>query len=573
MAKRKKETWNSNIGAILAVAGGAVGLGNFLRFPGQVAQYGGGAFMLAYFISLILIGLPLCWAEWTIGRHAGKLGFHSCPGVLNAIWNHRFAKYAGVIGVCIPLVIYMYYIYIASWCFGYAFNYALGNFHFDSTAQAVGFWEGFVGIKENGSAFGFTSNRVGFFLIAVFLIDFFIIYRGVTKGIEAFCKYAMPSLLVMSLIVLVRVLTLGTPDVATPHNNINNGLGFLWNPNKITLQAQDGDHWHDLESIIGPAALAEAQERVAADTTLRLQEKTVLDQLQRPKLWLAAASQVFFSLTVGFGVILTYASYLKRNDDVVLSGLSAVSANEFAEVALGGLISVPAGFAFLGAAGLAGQSSFGLGFHVLPMVFSSMPLGNLFGFTFFSLLSLSAIASTLAMLQPGIAFLEEGMEIGRKRSAALLVLICGIGCAFVVYFSKDVKALDTLDFWIGSFLIFLIATINSFIYGWGFGAQRILKEAKRGACFPIPKIFGFIIKYISPFALLSIAILWFILDVLGIGAQGLDHHIAELTGTSTQAPNPVAWFSVVLILFILTFLMLIASRAQHYKDFQKKAAK
>src|SRR5690606_18506993 len=141
------------------------------------------------------------------------------------------------------------------------------------------------------------------------------------------------------------------------------------------------------------------------------------------------------------------------------------------------------------------------------------------------------------------------------------------------YFSKDVAALDTLDFWVGSFLIFLIATINSFIYGWGFGAQRILKESKRGACFPIPKIFGFIIKYISPFALLSIALLWLVLDVLGIGAQGLDRHIAELVGTPTQAPNAVAWLSVSFILILLSFLVLIASRAQHYKDFQKKAAK
>jgi hypothetical protein len=77
-----KDAWNSRLGVILAVAGSAVGLGNFLRFPGQAAEYGGGAFMLAYFVAFLLIGLPICWAEWTMGRQGGRLGFNSCPGIL-----------------------------------------------------------------------------------------------------------------------------------------------------------------------------------------------------------------------------------------------------------------------------------------------------------------------------------------------------------------------------------------------------------------------------------------------------------------------------------------------------------
>jgi SNF family Na+-dependent transporter len=85
MVERIKESWNSRLGVILAVAGSAVGLGNFLRFPGQAAEYGGGAFMLAYFISFILIGLPICWAEWIMGRHGGQAGFNSCPGIFNYI--------------------------------------------------------------------------------------------------------------------------------------------------------------------------------------------------------------------------------------------------------------------------------------------------------------------------------------------------------------------------------------------------------------------------------------------------------------------------------------------------------
>ena len=108
----KKDSWNSHLGVILAVSGSAVGLGNFLRFPGQAAQNGGGAFMLAYFISFLIIGLPICWAEWTMGRYGGQRGFNSCPGILNAVWSHPAAKYLGVIGVIIPIIIYMYYVYM-----------------------------------------------------------------------------------------------------------------------------------------------------------------------------------------------------------------------------------------------------------------------------------------------------------------------------------------------------------------------------------------------------------------------------------------------------------------------------
>ena len=83
-----KEQWATRIGVILAVAGSAVGLGNFLRFPGNAAQNGGGAFMLPYFISLLVLGIPLCWAEWTMGRYGGTRGFNSAPGIFSVIWRN-----------------------------------------------------------------------------------------------------------------------------------------------------------------------------------------------------------------------------------------------------------------------------------------------------------------------------------------------------------------------------------------------------------------------------------------------------------------------------------------------------
>ncbi len=568
-----KESWNSRIGVILAVSGSAVGLGNFLRFPGQAAQYGGGAFMLAYLISFLIIGLPICWAEWTMGRYGGQRGFNSAPGILNAIWRHPAAKYLGIIGVIIPIIIYMYYVYIEAWCLGYAVNFIVGNMEFDAVEEVGEFWGNFIGIEANGGAFGFSIRHVGIYLLFVFILNFFLIYRGIAKGIELFCKYAMPTLLILALIVLVRVLTLGAPDSEHPENNVANGLGFMWNPNKIILQeksiAPHGGEivWVDKEELVGEKVIEAARAEIIENPDHRIYNRTVGEQLLNPQVWLAAAGQIFFSLSVGFGIILTYASYLSRKDDIVLSGLSATSTNEFCEVALGGLITVPAGFAFLGVVGVAGKGTFGLGFNVLPMVFSAMPFGAFFGFLFFFLLFLAAVTSSISMLQPGIAFLEETLNINRKQSVALLGLITAMGCLFVVYFSENVKALDTMDFWVGTFLIFILATIQIIIFGWAMGLDKGFSEAHQGAAFPIPAFFKIIMKYICPLFLLTIFVLWILVNIVGLdfatGQSNVPTYVSDLFGENKSV---VAWMSVGIILLVAAFFAIIVSRVRRYRE-------
>src|SRR6266576_4188027 len=124
--KRQGDQWGSRIGVILAVAGSAVGLGNFLRFPGLAAQNGGGAFMIPYFVALLVLGIPLGWAEWTMGRYGGLRGFSSAPGIFGTIWRHPLANYLGGIAIIVPLVISMYYFVIEAWCLGYAWFYLTG---------------------------------------------------------------------------------------------------------------------------------------------------------------------------------------------------------------------------------------------------------------------------------------------------------------------------------------------------------------------------------------------------------------------------------------------------------------
>lgn len=563
-----REHWGSRIGVIMAVAGSAVGLGNFLRFPGQAAQYGGGAFMIAYFLSLLAIGLPICWAEWAMGRRAGQAGYHSAPGIFHYFMG-RAGKYWGVVGVIVPVVIYMYYVMIESWCLGYALNFLMGAMHFGSPAEAKEFFAKFVGLGENGSAMQMSLQTALPYLILAYVLNFWLIYRGLSRGIELFCTYAMPALLLLALVVLVRVMTLGTPDANFPDRNVENGLGFMWNPVKTILQVRDGEgNWKKEEEVIGDRLLEQAWKKVEAEPEkYRIREVGVLEQLSNPQLWLAAAGQIFFSLSVGFGVILVYASYLRKEDDVVLSGLSATSANELCEVGLGGLITLPAAVAFLGIGTVAGMTStFALGFNVLPMVFSQMPLGFVFGFFFFFLLFLAAITSSLSMLQPGIAFLEESLGVGRKVSVALLGFITVCGTAFVVYFSRDLKALDTLDFWVGTFLIFILATLQVIVFGWVWGAQNGIDEANRGSILRLSPLWAFVLRYISPSFLLAIFVLWMAENVLGIPLQGGTARTSSYIVDLFVEPNLVAWLSVGIMLAVGGLVALLAANSKRYRQ-------
>lgn len=507
---QKTERWGTRIGVILAVMGSAVGLGNFLRFPGQAAQYEGGMFMVPYFIALLILGIPLSWAEWGMGRFGGSRGFNSSPGIYRAIWRHPAAPYGGIVSMTVPVIIYMYYVFLEGWCLAYAWFMATGRLSLGSEQGAyVDFFTSFTGAGQDGFLVGGGISPAVLALALCFIFNFFLIYRGLQRGIERFCLYAMPLLIVCAILVLIRVLTLGTPNPETPELNVINGLGYMWNP-----QTEDG---------------------------------SMLASLFNGQMWLQATGQIFFSLSVGFGIIITYASYLERNDDVALSSLSSNAGNEFCEVALGGMIVIPAAFVFLGSAGVDGQGTFGLGFMVLPQVFTLMPAGQVIGTLFFFLLFLAAVASSLSMLQPAISFLEEGLNIGRRVSVSILGLITLIGSFFVVYFSRNLMALDTMDFWIGTFGIYILATFQVILFGWVLGVDRGMKEIDRGASIRLPRLIGFILKYIAPSYLLIIFFVW------------IYQQATAETGNYFQAlaTNNVAQLTVGFIIVIAIFFTLL----------------
>jgi SNF family Na+-dependent transporter len=525
----KKESWNSRYGVILAVMGSAVGLGNFLRFPGQAAQNGGGLFMIPYLVAFLVVGIPLAWSEWALGRHGGAQGYNSAPGIFNGVFRHKNGAYVGMLGTVMPLLIYTYYVIIEALCLYYAWNYlngalpALG----DNTEAIGAFFGDSLGIANHGDLFSSDRAVMLLFVLICFFLNFLLIYRGLSQGIEKFCMYAMPLLVICALIVLGRVLTLA-PNPEHPDQNLINGLGYMWNP----VQAEG---------------------------------ETLLSSLANPEIWLAATGQIFFSLSVGFGLILTYASYLKKDDDICLSSLTSAAGNGFCEVVLGGMIAIPAAFIFLGPS-LLGQniSTFGLGFNALPNVFNQMPAGTFFGFLFFFLLFLAAVTSSLSMLQPSIALLEEGLGLTRKPAVAILGFITFTGTFFIAYFSKGVLALDTVDFWMANFFIFIFATLQTLVFGWVLGPQRGYEALSAGAEIKVPRwIMTVMIRYISPLYLILVFGFWC--------TQSLPDRWKAIVNPPEGEP-PVVLMSIGFIVMVLVFFSFVIAGANQRWDSDEPSA-
>jgi len=474
---RDRELWGTRIGLILAMAGNAIGLGNFLRFPVKAAQNGGGAFMIPYFVALLLLGIPLMWVEWCIGRRGGRYGYGSAVGAFGtftrSLRSARISNFLGVMGISIPLAFAIYYTYIESWTLAYSFfsvsDRHSGLLQIDAMRDFLSAFQG----KLANEFFSGPDIAIIFFLITVGL-NVFILSRGLSGGIERLAKIAMPLLFIFAVILVVRVWTLPAPDPTRPENTVFNGFAWLWNPDV---------------SAIGKA-----------------------------ETWLAAAGQIFFTRSVGTGSILTYASYLKKNEDIVLTGLTTSMTNEFAEVILGASIAIPVAVAFFGVSGtemIARGGSFDLGFVAMPIIFLKMPMGEFFGMLWFSLLFFAGITSSVALCSPAMAFLQDQMRMSRKQAAGCVgatLLLCG----FPVILFLRYGFLDEMDFWAGTFGLVVFATIEVILFAWIFGIKAGWREMHEGAEIHIPNAFRFIIKYITPVYCIGLLIFWGIQDGIPI---------------------------------------------------------
>lgn len=459
MALVRGDRWATRFGLIMAMSGNAVGLGNFLRFPGKAAPYGG-AFMVPYFIALLLLGIPLMWIEWTIGRHGGRFGHGSTPGMFHRLWKHPLSKYLGIFGVLLPAMIGLYYIYIESWALGYAWKTMTGAYWGQTSRDAMsGVFTSYLGLGDGLFAFG--PQAYLFFLIT-FAINILVFARGIQRGVEIVAKYAMPTLFVLGVVLAARVLTL--PPVEG--RSISDGMAAIW----------------------------------------------VIDWsvLKNPNVWIDATGQIFFTLSLGFGMIHTYASYLGRKDDVTLNGLSTCAINEFVEVLLGGTIAVPAAVIFFGpimTQEIVKGGTFDIGFYSLPIIFQQLPAGQFFGTLWFILLFLAGLTSSVAMFTPLLLFLEDELQIHRRRGVGLITIGVLILVQPVILFMHR-GVLDEIDYWAGTFLLVVFAAIEVVVFAWIFGMKKGWAEMHEGAEFQVPRLFYPIMLWVTPIYVLGLLAWW-----------------------------------------------------------------
>jgi SNF family Na+-dependent transporter len=495
-----REQWGTRIGLILAMAGNAIGLGNFLRFPVQAAENGGGTFMIPYFISFIVMGIPLMWTEWGIGRYGGSIGHGSTPAIFDSMWKNRFAKYVGILGIFIPIVVLVYYTYIASWTLAFSLSSLFELYPSAESLNNIGspaaylepyanYLNTYIGAGGGGDILHPTPVAYLFFGFTL-IVSLYVLGKGIAGGIEKLCKVAIPTLFILASILFIRIITLDSPT--DPTMTTAKAFSFLWEP--------------DLSGLLNP------------------------------DIWLAAAGQVFFTLSLGMGAVITYASYVKKNEDIALDGLSAGSLNMFAEVIFGSTIAIVSAVIFFGIAGaeeVAGQGAFGLGMVSMPAIFAYMPGGQFFGFLWFGLLYIAALTSIVALSQPAIAFFEDEFDWSRKKSVWVLAIFFIVSVPLPMFVKGS---LDELDFWVGTFTLVILALLEMILFFWVFGADKAWNEITRGAHIRIPRFFFYLMKYVTPIFLIIILVAWSyqtlpnILGEKGLGVWAARGYLVVLLG-------------------------------------------
>ena len=409
-----RQLWGTRVGFIMAAAGSAIGLGNIWRFPAVAYENGGGAFFLPYLFALLTAGIPILILEFAIGHKYRK----SAPGSLSQI--RRGFGGIGWWQLAISFVISVYYAAVIAW----ALSYAVFSFNLRWGEDTQGFLFGsYLKLAETPGQFGGIVPGVLIPLIVVWLAALFILYKGVKKGIEVANKIMLPALFVIFTILVIRALTL---------DGAAEGLNAFFKPN-----------W---------------------------------DSILDGKVWVAAYSQIFFSLSIGFAIMVTYSSYLNKKSDITNNAFITGFANSGFELLAGiGVFSI---LGFMAAQqGVAVNEvvagGVGLAFVVFPQIINTLPAANeFFGFLFFASLVLAGFTSLISIVETYIAGIQEKFGISRTKS----VLIGGGLTAIIsILFASrgGLFFLDVVDYFINNFGVALAGLVEVIVVAW---IARKLKE-------------------------------------------------------------------------------------------------
>ena len=451
--ENKKKGFSGSIGFVLAAAGSAVGVGNIWRFPYLCAKDGGGLFLIIYIALVLTFGFTLLTTDVAIGRKTKK-------NALNAFAEiHPKWKFLGYLTFLVPALIMTYYSVIGGWITKYFTVYIVSD---GKELACDGFFSSFISSPVSPIVF----------MLIFLALTAFVVFCGVEKGIEKWSKYIMPGLLILIVAITIFSLTLSVTDENGETRTGLQGLALYLIPD-------------------------------FSDMTVGRFLGIVLD----------AMSQLFFSLSVSMGIMITYGSYVK--DDVNL-----VKANNRIELfdtgvaVLAGAMIIPAVFVFLGKDGMSSGPS--LTFISLPKVFDAMGgAGRIVGAAFFLALGFAALTSCVSVMETLVANCMEIFKKSRKQMCAAIggyslltaVIIC-LGYN-IFYFNitlpngASAQLLDISDYISNSFLMPFISLLTSILIGWVVGPKWIISEVeKNGEKFGRKKLYSVMIKYVVPIVML-----------------------------------------------------------------------
>lgn len=403
-----RENWTSRSGFIIAAIGSAVGLGNIWRFPYIAYENGGGAFLIPYLIALITAGLPLLFLDYAVGHQSNS----SPPKAYRKLF--RGGETLGWWQVCVCIIIGLYYASVLTWAGSYVY-FSIGQMWGNDPENFF-----FKTYLQTSDATGFDPRFVSHIfwpLAGIWTLTLVILYGGVKKGVELSNKIFMPLLFVLFTLLVIQSLRLpGAVD----------GLNAFFTPN-----------W-----------------------------SAMMDY----KVWLAAYGHTFFSLSVGFGIMVTYASYLKPKTNLTGSGLIVGFANASTEILAGiGIFSALGFMAYTANTDVGDVVSGGIGlaFIAFPKIISSLGAGaDLFGILFFASLFVAGISSMVSILEVPIAAMMDKLKWSRKKA----VTIVGGGSAIVsiVLFSSvnSIKLVDIVDHFINNIGIIGGALLSIIYMAW-----------------------------------------------------------------------------------------------------------
>lgn len=462
MNTNKKSSFTGSIGFVLVAAGSAVGVGNIWRFPYLAAKDGGGIFLLTYLVLVLTFGFSLLTTDVAIGRKTQTGALHAFE-VVRPKW-----KFLGYMTFLVPIIIMTYYSVIGGWILKYATVYLTGG---GNAAASDGFFTSFI-----------TSQIAPIFFMLVFLaITAFIVYCGVEKGIEKFSKIIMPGLLLLIIGIAFYSLTLSHTD-----------------SNGVTRAGLQG-----LMVYLKP----------------NFQDLTIQRFLQ---ILLDAMSQLFFSLSVSMGIMITYGSYVKKDVNLNAS-LTQIELFDTLAAFLSGMMIIPAVFVFFGTEGMSAGPS--LMFVSLPKVFYSMgSAGNVIGLLFFLMVLFAAITSNISIMETIVSNCMDIFHQSRKNMSLIIAAVFAVAAAIIclsynIFYvelllpnGSIAQLLDLMDYISNNLLMPLIALFTSVFVGWVVGPNWIREEMELGGHqFRRRKIYSLMTRYVTPCIMLIL-----FLQALGI---------------------------------------------------------